>query len=85
MTDGQEGTPKLSRLPGELWTLVVEEWRARTVYGKAFFPFWLVSSTLDWIAVLSFMLLIATASVLVDALDGNSNSGRVLPEVYKDE
>lgn len=76
---------KLSAAPGELWSVVVEEWRTRTVFGKALYPFWLVFSALEWITFLSFILILAVAGQLVAVFDEDSSIDRVLPKVYKDE
>jgi hypothetical protein len=86
MTDESHSrTEHLLSFVNELFALVIEEWESRTVYGKVFFPYWLLVSTLMWTAVLSIVFLVRVARWYIDVLGGGADRQGLLPEVYKDD
>ena len=48
--------------------ILTDEWDSRTKLGKALFPLWVVTSTIQWAAVLSVLGFIAAATYYLKQL-----------------
>jgi len=83
---GEQQDPSIRDVPGELCTLMSDEWNRRTRWGKLVYPLWLLGSAIHWVSFFSFMGLLIGAFRLADLFRGSvGDTDSIPPKVYKDE